>query len=161
MIRVRLLVLLACFGLAACSAQDEPEFCRNHALFHAEHAASTVNASVTMAVDGGIVSEFRLPVSIFGGQMTTNVLQDDSRVIALQTATECTTNKIRIESRQESIIATYTADCGADNKLEQIDVLLFESLPELNEVDVTVTTPVTSKHFAIHRQCDSAIFRLE
>ena len=152
---------LACLVLAACSSKEAPEFCRDHTQFHAEHVASTVTASVSMAADGGIISEFRLPISTFGQQTTMNVLQDADNVYALQTATECTTANVKLESFQGSIIASYSSDCGAGNRLEQVDVLLFESLPIMDEVDVTVITPVTQKHFAIHRQCDSAIFRFE
>ena len=89
------------------------------------------------------------------------VLQDASNVYALQTAAKCTTAEVTLQTSQDSIIAAYSSSCGADNKLGQIDVLLFESLTELAEVDVSVITPATQKHFAINRQCDSAIFRLE
>lgn len=161
MTSIRLSVSLASLCLAACVAKDEPEFCRDHALFHAEHAATTVDASVTMAVDGSIVSEFRLPVGTFGVEPTMHVLQDADNVFSLQTAAECAAANVTLESSQESIIATYVSDCGAGNRLEQIDVLLFDSLVILDEVEVTVVTPATRKHFAIHRKCDSALFRFE
>lgn len=114
-----------------------------------------------MAVDGSIESEFRLPISTFDRDATMALLQDASNVYALQTAAECTAAEVAVRTLQDSIVATYSSECGADNKLGQIDVLLFESLPELNEVEVSVITPATRKQFAINRQCESAIFRLE
>jgi hypothetical protein len=38
---------------------------------------------------------------------------------------------------------------------------LFDIISELEEVEAHFTTPVTQKRFAISRQCDSAIFRLQ
>jgi hypothetical protein len=60
-----------------------------------------------------------------------------------------------------TISASFESRCGAGNKIGQVDVLIFDSSPELEEVEVLVTTPATSKHFAISRQCDAAIFRLD
>ena len=161
MTSLSVLVPLTCLAMAACSAEKAPDFCRNHALFHAEHAASTVSLSVTMTVDGKIESEFRLPISTFGQDATMALLQDANNVYTLQTAAACTAAEAALRTLQDSIVATYSSECGADNKLGQIDILLFESLPELNEVDVSVITPATQKHFAINRQCENAIFRVE
>ncbi|MGI9232600.1 MAG: hypothetical protein ACR2RD_03125 [Woeseiaceae bacterium] len=161
MTSLRLLVSLTCLAVAACSTERAPEFCRNHALFHAEHAASTAVLSVTMTAHGGIETEIRLPVSTFDQGSTMAVLQDASKVYALQTAEECTAAEVSLSSSNDSIVAAYSSVCGAENKLGQVDVLLFESLPELDEVDVSIVTPATQKHFAINRQCENAIFRFE
>jgi hypothetical protein len=152
---------LGCFALAACAQEAAPEFCSDHALFHQEHVASNATMSVTMTEDGQVRSEVRLPVATFNEGSTMTVLQDVRDVYALQTESECSTAEASVISSEASIVATYTSDCGVDNKLGQVDVLLFESLSELNEVEVSVVTPVTQKQFAINRQCESAIFRLK
>jgi hypothetical protein len=154
-------MVLSFLFLAACSKDKVPDFCSNHAQFHAEHAASNAVLSVVMTADGRIDSEVRLPTAMFGGDTARAVLQNVSKVYALQTATECSPGESTLELSEGMIIGGYTSSCGADNKLSQVDVLLFETLPELNEVEVSVVTPVTQKQFAINRQCESAIFRIE
>ena len=161
MIRSGILMVLSFLFLAACSKDEAPDFCSDHAQFHAEHVDSNAVLSIVMTADGRVDSEIRLPAATFGGDTTLAVLQDVSKVYALQTTVECGTAKSSLESLDGIVIGRYTSNCGADNKLSQVDVLLFDSLPELSEVEVSVVTPVTQKQFAINRQCESAIFRVE
>jgi len=154
-------MVLSFLFLAACAKDEAANFCSNHAQFHAEHADSNAVLSIVMTADGRIDSEVRLPEAMFGGDSTLAVLQDANKVYALQTETECSPGESTLERFAGMIVGGYTSNCGADNKLGQVDVLLFDSLPQLNEVEVSVVTPVTQKQFAINRQCDRAIFRVE
>jgi hypothetical protein len=154
-------MVLSFLFLAACARDEAPDFCSNHAQFHAEHANSNAVLSVVMTADGRIDSEVRLPAATFAGDATRTVLLDVSKVYALQTETECSPGESTLGSSEGMIVGGYTSSCGADNRLSQVDVLLFDSLPELSEVEVSVVTPVTQKHFLINRQCASAIFRFE
>lgn len=54
----------------------------------------------------------------------------------------------------------FSANCGQGNKLSQIDVALFDHLPDLEKAVVVVTTAATTKRFGINRQCDKPISRL-
>jgi len=159
--RSGILIVLSFLFLAACAKDETPDFCSNHAQFHAEHADSNAVLSIVMTADGRVDSEVRLPVAMFGGDTTLAVLQDVSKVYGLQTETECSPGESTLETFAGMIIGGYTSNCGADNKLSQVDVLLFDSLPKLDEVEVSVLTPVTQKQFVINRQCESAIFRFE
>ena len=155
------LLAVSCLLLVACVEEKAPEYCRNHAQFHGAHAASTGSLQVTIAATGEVHSELRLPPGVFGQQSPVAVLETAGNVLSLQTAIACGAPEVTLQSSQESIIASYESHCGADNKIGQLDIVLFDRLPLLDEVEVIVTTPVTQKHFAINRQCDSAIFRLE
>jgi hypothetical protein len=156
----KMLMSLLCFALAACAPEQAPEFCRNHALFHAEHLDTLVSLNVTMTEDGIIRSELSIPISVMAG-MPSELLEDSRKVYSLQTENECVGSVGTIDETGNSVAASYESNCGVDNKIGQLDILLFELVPALDEVEVTVTTPVTQKHFAINRQCDSAIFKLE
>ena len=147
--------------LGACAKEDAPDFCGDHALFHAEHAASTATLSVTMSEDGTVSSDLRFPAKEFDTQSTMNLLQNVSNVYVLQTAAACGATDATVSSNDESVLASYATECGADNKLAQVDVALFDTLPSLGEVEVTVVTTATQKHFLINRQCATAIFRFE
>ena len=161
MISRRILIAFFCLVLAACSKNKAPDFCQDHVQFHAEHADSNALLSVEMTDDGRVDTAVRLPVAIFGGDSTLAVLQDVSKVYALQTVTECSAGETTLGSSEGMMIGKYTSNCGADNKLSQVDILLFGSLPNLTEVEVSVVTPATQKQFTINRQCESAIFRVE
>ncbi|MGI9271856.1 MAG: hypothetical protein ACR2QT_08780 [Woeseiaceae bacterium] len=156
-----LLFSLSCLSLAACVQDAAPEFCADHVQFHAEHAASNAVMSVVMTEDGRVASEVQLPRDGFDESATMALLQDVSNAYTLQTESECASTSIDVQTQDNKIVGKYSAECGPDNKLAQVDVQLFESLPALNEVEVSVVTPATKKHFAINRQCASAIFRLE
>ena len=156
----KMLMSLLCFALAACAPERAPEFCRNHALFHDEHLDSLASLNVTMTAEGIIRSELSIPISVMAG-VPSELLEDSHRVYSLQTEKECAASGVILNETNNAMAARYESNCGVDNKIGQIDILLFELLPALDEVEVTVTTPVTQKHFAINRQCDSAIFRLE
>ena len=161
MISRRILIALFCFVLAACSQEEVSDFCRDHAQFHDEHASSNGMVSVEMTVDGRVDTAVRLPAAIFGRDSTLAVLQDVSKVYGLQTATECSAGETTLGSSEGMMIGKYTSNCGTDNKLSQVDILLFDSLPNLNEVEVSVVTSATQKQFTINRQCESAIFRVQ
>ncbi len=156
----KILMSLLCFALAACAPEQAAEFCRNHALFHDEHLDSLASLNVTMTEEGIMRSELSIPISVMAG-MPSELLEDSHKVYSLQTENECVASSVILNEAQMSVVASYESSCGADNKIGQLDILLFETLAALDEVEVTVTTPVTQKHFAINRQCDSAIFRLE
>ena len=156
----KMLMSLLCFALAACAPEQAPEFCRNHALFHAEHLDSLASLDVTMTAEGIIRSELSIPISVMAG-VPSGLLEDSHKVYSLQTEDECVASSVILDKTDNSVTASYESKCGADNKIGQIDILLFETLAALDEVEVTVTTPVTQKHFAVNRQCGSAIFRLE
>ena len=54
-----------------------------------------------------------------------------------------------------------TLQIEGDDRLRQIDVSIFEQFPDLDEIEVSMSTPVTQKRFAISRQCERPIFRLD
>ena len=156
----KILMLLLCFALAACAPEQAPEFCRNHALFHDQHLDTLASLDVVMTEEGIIRSELSTPISVMA-RVPLELLEDSHNVYSLQTENECAASSVILNETESAMVASYESNCGVDNKIGQLDILLFETLPVLDEVELTVTTPVTQKHFAINRQCDSAIFRLE
>ena len=156
----KMLMSLLCFALAACTPEQAPEFCRNHALFHDQHLDTLASLDVIMTEEGIIRSELTIPISVMAG-VPSELLENSHKVYSLQTENECAASSVILNETYNSVAASYESNCGADNKIGQLDILLFETLAALDEVEVTVTTPVTQKHFVINRQCDSAIFRLE
>ena len=156
----RHLVLLCCMALSACTEEDAVDYCRDHYLIHAGHQDGLGTLAMTMA-DSGILSvELTLPTSSLIDGID-ELLEDPQLVYTLQTTTDCTAATSIVRHSDSAVVATYESSCGVDNKIDQLDVVLFDTLTSLEELEVDVVTPVTQKHFAISRQCESAIFRLD
>ncbi len=156
----RHLVLLCCIALSACTEEHAVDYCRDHYLIHAEHQDGLGMLAVTMA-DSGILSiVLTLPASSLIDGIG-ELLQDPQLVYTLQTTSDCTAATSTVRRLDSTVVATYESRCGIDNKIGQLDVVLFDSLTSLEELEVNVVTPATQKHFAISRQCESAIFRLD
>ena len=122
------LLVSAALALGACTDGREPDFCRNHHLFHADHADEVGVLTIELAADGTLRKELQLP------------------------------DALRTSYRDDELFNLNIED---DGRVRQIDVLAFDEFPELEELEVTMTTPATSKHFAISRQCENPIFRFE
>jgi len=152
-------LLLGLLGLAGCGTEKGPEFCVNHGPFHEQHGDELGSLTVTLNTDGRMLTNLHLPMAAAGAGATA-LLGDMSRVYTLQAASECAPIAAEVVVQGNKLVANYETSCGANNKLDQLDVHLFDSMPLLEEIEVVITTPVAEKHFAINRQCRNAIFRL-
>jgi len=159
--------------LSACTKDDATDFCKNHYRFHEEHKDTAAALHIKLISQGSLSSELTLPLAILDSSpddpanisSTEALLEarlgEASRVYTVQSEHECTAIGTRIERTEHAVIAHYESECGTGNKIGQIDVTLFDHVPELEEVVVNIATPATAKRFAISRQCSSAIFRLD
>ena len=156
--------------LTACVKQDSADYCNNHYLYHEPHAENVGVLNISHSEDGRVAIKFSLPKSLIGRRSESagwsiaqiiELLSDQEKVFKLESEADCTVDVAVVRSVDATILASYGMDCGADTKIGQIDIPLFDVLPEIDEVEVRVTTPATTKHFAISRQCDNAIFRLQ
>lgn len=120
--------VFAAICLAGCTGGSEPEFCRDHHLFHADHADDIGMLTIELAADDTLQKILRLPNG-------TTLTDPDDELFGL----------------------TFRDD----GRLRQIEVFAFDQMPELDEIEVTMTTPVTRKRFAINRQCPNPVFRLD
>ena len=124
--------------------------------------------AVKLTDDGLLMSELTLPHSMYGHDASDRTiaallqtLQQPHNAYSLQTARDCQATNVRLNRGADAVIAHYESRCGSNNKLGQLDIALFDTVPELDEIDVVVTTPAASKRFVISRQCANAIFRVD
>lgn len=155
--------LFAVISLGACSDSDSGDYCKHHFEVHAEHRESI--ASLDLLVSGGDLSgEVSIPGAALAGLAANDIdalFGDAGNFFAVQSESDCEVTVTASNSVSDTMSAEFEAHCGADNKLGKIDITLFEHLAELDELEASVTTSATAKHFAISRQCDAPIFRLE
>lgn len=154
--------------MSACTKDSGTDFCKNHYRFHDSHRDTVAMLAIKLTDDGLLLSELTLPYSIYADDASDiaiatliQTLQQPHNVYNLQTAHDCQATSAQLSLGADAVIARYESRCGSDNKLGQIDVALFDTVPELDEIDVLVTTPATGKRFVINRQCQKAIFRVD
>lgn len=156
-------VLFAALSLGACSSSDAGDYCKHHFEVHADHLESI--ASLNLFVSGGDLSgELSIPGAALTGLAANEVdalFADAGNIFTVQSESECAVAVTASDRVSDAIGAHFEAHCGSDNKLGTIDITLFDHLAELDELEASVTTSATAKHFAISRQCDAPIFRLE
>jgi hypothetical protein len=155
-------LLLISLLSAACVRDDERDYCKNHYLFHGEHQQQIGQLSASLSAEGALVVHVELPDNTYADpQAALGLLQNPEAVYALSTERACAPPAVSAEQLDAGLEASYKSDCGIDNRVEQIDVLLFDAITSLEEVEVRISTPAAQKHFAISRQCEAAIFRLK
>jgi hypothetical protein len=157
--------------LGACTKDEDTDFCKNHYRFHADHLNSNGRLVIGFSVDGKLRTEVSLPNTSFATLQTDAVgafarierlLSEPDRVYDIETERACSTTKV-LDLQQDgvSIGARYESDCGEGNRIGQLNIALFDEVPEIAELEIRVTTPAVGKHFVINRQCNAPIFRFE
>ena len=157
--------------LVACTKDEDTDFCKNHYRFHADHRNSVGSLAVAFSADGKLQTQVSLPyASIAGSQADAadafakieRLLSEPDRVYGIETANACSTTKV-LDLQRDSVSfgAQYESDCGEGNRIGQLNVALFDEVPEIAELEIRVTTPAVGKHFVINRHCTAPIFRFE
>jgi hypothetical protein len=156
---------MSCAALSACSSEAADDYCRDHYLFHDEHRATTAQLEMVVTDAGSLSTKLMLPTQIFDSaddraQVIVDELQSSKAIYSMAAESGCSATGNAIAEQGDSITATYQSQCDAGTDLDQVNVSLFDLLPELDEVEVRIKTDATAKHFAISRQCSAAIFRI-
>lgn len=149
-----LLVAAASLATTGCVQDNGPDPCRDHYLVHADHADSIGHLAMNLTADGRLTKELRVSNAFAGVELGNDAF-------GLQADSECSSADVIVRRIAGGLVATFESECGEGNRLRQLDVSVFHLLPDLEEVEVTVSTPVTQKRFVISRQCNSPIFRLD
>jgi Protein of unknown function (DUF2796) len=162
--------LVLAFFLTACTRDEDTDYCKNHYRFHDSHENAPGQLLIDLSDAGELLATLSLPAALLGPEadttgvasgLATHGLDDPTRVYDLHAAQPCEMSDSRAVRNNGSAEFRYEYRCGKDNKLGQIDIKLFDVLPQLDEMEVNITTPATAKHFAISRQCSQPIFRLK
>lgn len=159
----RTVYTLSCLLLTACVQDEGNDFCINHYFFHDEHRDTTAALVLSWSDTGELRSEITVPKALFNNGIAElkRVLALPQNVYSLQSDQACRQVDVSISQNAEAITAVYTSQCGNDNRLRQLDVVLLDRVAEIDEVVVVMTTPATSKRFVINRRCEQAIFRID
>lgn len=157
--------------LGACTTDDATDFCKNHYRFHADHLNSIGKLAINLTADGRLLTDLSLPFASFSDLQAEPVeafagveqlLAEPNRVYDLETDRECgATNVLDVWRDGVSMNARYESSCGEGNKVGQLNIALFDEVPQIAELEVEIATRAVSKHFVINRQCSAPIFRFQ
>ena len=159
-------LLLAAISLAACGGKEGADYCLNHYLLHADHEASITTLRVDVSDHGTLTATLRQPAGGFTGEPGPqdgfpDSLSDPGHVYSIPDRSDCVHSGPRVSRRDGVLVAEYESQCGQGAEIKLVNVTILDAVPEIEEVEVTIKTPATSKHFAISRQCAAPIFRLD
>lgn len=162
--RLVLGMFAALAALCGCDRGAGTDYCRNHYAFHQDHIETIGVLEIDVAKQGDMAANLAMPAAVFGdldAAVVRSRLGAADGILGLQvTEGACVLSVDDVSESAAGLDVVLTSDCGVGNKLEQVDVLLFEHWPQLEEVVVSVTTPATAKHFAVNRKCERPVFRL-
>lgn len=169
--KIRTLALVSTAILLAGCGQGNTDggYCGNHREHHPNHADSIGRLSLRYTEDGIVEAEVSIPRASLSGpgepdgdafsiQDTANLLKEAGQVFSISGAEECLQRQSRAISEEDNVTADYRFDCGADNRLEDVDIRLLEHLPALDELEAHIDTPAVGKKFLISRQCETPLY---
>ena len=172
-ISVRLFTgILVLATVTACTKDEATDYCKNHYVYHFEHVDQLSTLDVNVSESGLVAATLILEGELAQEYNTNRVLQQSlmtaDNIYTIKTEGECAEPLVMhryepgsdFENWGDLAELKFESQCTAGAKINQVDVALFDTIPELDEIEATIKTPATSKYFAISRQCDGAIFRL-
>ena len=158
-IRLVFLAILA----TSCAQEQGGGFCQDHHQVHTSHADSAGQLQIDIDRDNSIKGMLSLPAAGFDEDMNLDIgtrLARPGQLILIEGGGVCGEIEIDPPDSGATLTTQFTLDCDPAVQIKQVDVMLLESIPEIDEIVVSVSTPATSKRFAISRHCDAPIFRL-
>lgn len=155
--KIKLLFILALTVLvAACENDKTNPWCDEHKSIHQQHADTVTQVNIEYRETGMLTVQVDVPQS----EASQQALSDITQVIDATANTECHSLPAEINTENDRWLAEYRIDCGADNRLKQVSVVLLNNFVKVAEVEARIQTPAASKHFVLNRQCDRPIFVL-
>lgn len=155
---VKLVLLSISFSvlLVGCDEKEEISFCKSHAKQHKNHQSEVTQIDIDYSDQGLIVAN----IKVAQAHARQNVLLNMANIIDVKAVKACTNGSVDIKEEGNYYQARYSLDCGLDNKLNKVSVLVLENFITIDEVEVDISTPSSRKHFVLSRQCDSPIFNV-
>lgn len=159
------LALTAVAALVGCSSDESFDYCNNHYQVHAAHMDLIGHMQGDLSAEGLLSIRLNLPASALDAAndpaWLAELLQNPDKVYRLETEQPCAAASVKVIDVSSGMEIEYQSQCGAGNRVKQVTIELFDLIAGLEEVEVQMNTSATSKHFAISRLCERAIFRLK
>jgi len=147
---------LCLISVIGCGEKVENIVCDNHDQVHFEHKDTVTLAKVDYLSSGELTMKVLMPRN----DASFGTLNSVSKVITVEGEQTCSFVSTDIIEKGNQWQASYSFDCGEENKLKKVSINFLENFSKVNEVEAMIKTPSSSKHFVLSRQCDGPIFNL-
>lgn len=148
-------VVLSCLFVAGCADDGEPDPCRGPYPVHPGDSGPVSTLDLDFGPSGTLNGVFRPEPGALGSG--TEQLAAEGGIFDLGDRPDCRT---RYDATGEDGEWSFEVDCGGEAVMKSFEVTVFETLTDLDEVIVEVSTPATSKTFAILRACEAPVYRI-
>ena len=155
-IKLILLSIGMCSVLVGCSEEAADSFCKKHGKEHQLHQNDITQINIDYSEQGQIVVQVKIAKEHAQRQRLAQV----ANIIDVKADKSCSSGAVDIKEEGKYYQASYSLNCGLDNKLNKVSILVLDNFEKIDEVEASISTPSSSKHFVLNRQCDSPIFNL-
>jgi hypothetical protein len=142
--------------LVGCSEEASDSFCKNHGKEHQLHQSDITKINIDYSEQGQIIAQ----VKIAREHAQHNELAKMANVIRVKADKSCTAGEVDVKEEGVYFQASYSLNCGLESKLNKVSVLVLDNFKTVEEVEVAISTPSSSKYFVLSRRCDSPIYNL-
>lgn len=139
--------------LGGCGGEVDDSFCASHGSEHRQHRDQQAQLVITYAANGDMAVQLGLP-----GELAVLPLQQPADILTLPG--QCTVGAMQRSQEPGALVLGFTAHCQKMQP-ESLSVALLDEHPQLQEIEVTMTTPAVRKHFVVHRDCERAMFNID
>lgn len=144
--------------LSGCTREMSTDFCASHGAGHRQHREQQAQLQIDYTESGVVDVQLSLPRPL-------SQLQVERPEAILALPAQCAVGELTREAareewaRNEATTLRFQAQCG-EVKPDSLSVPLLQDNVELQEVEVSMTTPAVRKHFVVHQDCERALFNL-
>jgi len=146
-------VLLGLLLLGGCGREVDRSFCASHGGKHWQHREQQAQLLIDYAEDGDMGVQLILP-----GELAAVSLANPGDILTLPE--HCESGALLRESEAGMQVLRFDARCG-DVLPESLSVPLLGKRLEIQELEVSMSTPAVRKYFVVHQDCERAIFNID
>ncbi|MCV6604071.1 MAG: hypothetical protein OIF34_02125 [Porticoccaceae bacterium] len=158
MTKLTVALLGTCLILAGCGPDEKSNaLCDNHGAIHSSHRHQIALLSMDYRENGELHAQLQLPDK----DSLQALLQNPESLFALSHASDCTLQHSTVGAQGDHLLGTYRFQCPPEVPLKGVNTRLLEMTNQVDEIEATIKTPATRKHFVIHRDCPKPIFHLD
>lgn len=155
--KIPLISILALLSLiSACDSKSENTWCKDHKDIHDQHRDTITQVDIVYSDDGELTALLQIPKTDTSREALVNM----DNFINATAESQCTQLDSTINEQTTTWQAEFKIDCGVNNRIKAVDVVILNRFPKVSEVEAKIQTPATNKHFVLSRQCDKPIFAL-
>lgn len=151
-------IAMASGALISCSAGEDADICSNHQSVHDEHIDKVVQVEMDYSSSTRLIASTSVPLQL-SNESNNALLMKSTEAIQVNTRGSCQHQPVAVTERGGRIIYQYEVICGNDSNIDHIETRILDMLPEVSEIDVSISSPATTKNFVLHRDCSSPIYK--